>query len=141
MKTIPGKRAVADDYLKLIRQFPLREIRSDRELQQAHAILKPLFMRNERSLTPGESDYLGALTVLVHDYEARRYPMPPDMHTPLRRLNYLIEQGGMKTVDLMKLLGVSQSLVSLILRGKRELTKAHVLKLADHFKLNPSYFL
>ena len=41
---------------------------------------------------------------------------------------------------LAKLLGCSQPLVSLILAGKRELSKANVKKLARHFKLDAGYF-
>ncbi len=132
---------IAKDYLALLQKFSLREIRSDKELERAHAVLRPLFLRGEHDLSAGESDYLGALSVLVHDYEQRRYPIPPDKRTPLQRLKYVLEESQTTPADLIKVLGVSQSLVSLILSGKRELTKSHVLKLAEHFKLDAIYFL
>jgi antitoxin component HigA of HigAB toxin-antitoxin module len=41
----------------------------------------------------------------------------------------------------MKLLGISQPQASLILSGKRELSKANVKRLAAHFKLDAACFL
>jgi antitoxin component HigA of HigAB toxin-antitoxin module len=35
----------------------------------------------------------------------------------------------------------NRALASLILRGQRQLSKSHIRKLADHFKVSPALFL
>ena len=47
----------------------------------------------------------------------------------------------MSAAQLRELLQCSQSLVSLILNGKRELSKDNIRRLANHFKLQPGYFM
>jgi antitoxin component HigA of HigAB toxin-antitoxin module len=42
---------------------------------------------------------------------------------------------------LAGILGCSQPLISLMLAGKRQLTTAHIRKLATHFRLDAGYFL
>ena len=49
--------------------------------------------------------------------------------------------GASEETKLAKLLGRSQPLVSLLLSGKRDLSKENVKKLAAHFKLDAGYFL
>jgi antitoxin component HigA of HigAB toxin-antitoxin module len=43
--------------------------------------------------------------------------------------------------DLQKILRCSHSLISLVLSGKRELSKDNVRALAKHFRLSADYFL
>ena len=138
--TLKSRTRVADDYLKLIREFPLREIRSEKELESAHQVLRKLFLRDESTLTAGENDYLSALSVLVHDYEQRRYPMADDKGSPLERLEYLLGESRTTSAELQKILGVSQSMVSLIRTGKRELSKRNIRRLAEYFKMEAGYF-
>ncbi len=53
----------------------------------------------------------------------------------------LIEQSGLTAKKFAKLLGCSAMLVSLMLSGKRELSKANVVTLARHFKVDAVYLL
>ena len=53
---------------------------------------------------------------------------------------FLMEQNDMKPADLGRLLG-SRSAASMILSGKRALSKTHIRNLATHFKLDASVFL
>jgi HTH-type transcriptional regulator/antitoxin HigA len=137
----PLSHAVPDDYFDLIREFPLRTIRSDRDLARALDVSQRLMARNEKALTSGESDYLGALAILIHDYETHRYPPNAEETTPLQRLRFLMEENGLTPVQLQKLLGCSQTLVSLILNGRRELSKENIRRLAEHFKVQAGYFM
>jgi HTH-type transcriptional regulator/antitoxin HigA len=134
-------RRVGGDYFDLVRQFPLRIIQSDAEMEAAHRMLRRLFLKDEAELSQAESDYLGAVTLLVEEYERARFSFPKSATTPLERLRHLVENAGLTTAELMKLLGVSQPQVSLLLSGKRELSKANVKRLAAHFRLDASYFL
>jgi len=78
---------------------------------------------------------------LIEAYDEQRWPMPPDRRTPLQRLKALMHDHGLKPTDLQTILGCSQTLVSLILSGKRELSKANIAKLAGRFGVDGGYFL
>ena len=54
-------------------------------------------------------------------------------------LKYLMQESGMTQADLGRLLG-NRALASLILNGHRQLSKSHIRKLADHFKVSPALF-
>jgi HTH-type transcriptional regulator / antitoxin HigA len=134
--------AVKDDYLDLVRAFPLRPIRSEAEYDQALELLKNLAGRvDRRSFTAGERDYADALSQFIAGYEAKHYPIAPTLNTPLARLRYLVEQSGMTSGQLGELLGSGKGQASLILNGKRELSKANIRTLADRFNVSPALFL
>ncbi len=69
MMTKTKHKPIRDDYLELIYELPLRELRSDREHDAAIALITRLMMRP--SLTAGERDYLGALSALAGQYEKK----------------------------------------------------------------------
>jgi plasmid maintenance system antidote protein VapI len=52
-----------------------------------------------------------------------------------------MEHSEITPTRLAKVLGCSQPLVSLILSGKRDLSKANAEKLARQFRLDVGYFL
>jgi HTH-type transcriptional regulator/antitoxin HigA len=131
---------VADDYLKLVRQFPLRPLRSKHDYDAAIGVLKALVARADDGLSPGETDYADALSQFVGSYESAHYAIPHQLRTPLERLKYLMQQHAMKSGDLGKLLGSGPGHASLILNGKRELSKANIRTLADRFKVSAALF-
>lgn len=126
-------------YLALIDQFPLRPIRGKRQLAQAMKIAGHLATYDERTLPPGEQDYLEALTVFIEDYQ-RRHPMELPEVTPLAMLRHLMEEHQMSISDLGRVIG-SQSNASLILSGKRAISKRVMRQLADHFGVASAVFL
>jgi HTH-type transcriptional regulator / antitoxin HigA len=62
-------------YKALTDRFPLRPIRSDAELNAAHKVAEPLFLRVDR-LTIGEQEYLQVLSMLIHEYEEKFHAFP-----------------------------------------------------------------
>jgi antitoxin component HigA of HigAB toxin-antitoxin module len=144
MRGKPERTAVVpkltDHYLELIKQLPLRRLRDDADARRAGAMLSTLAARGEENLSLGERDYLEALTLILQAYEQQRDPIPADKRTPLQRLKYLMRESKMKPVHLGKLVG-GRAQASLILHGKRELSKANIRALSDHFKLDAGYFL
>ena len=66
-------------------------------------------------------------------------PLPDAAHRSLRFRRILAEQ-GLSGSDLGRLLG-SRPLGSAVLRGERELSKAHIRTLAEHFKVSTDLFL
>ena len=80
---------------------------------------------------------LDTLGTLIHAYEARHHPMPEcDGGDVLR---FLMEEHGLTQSDLPEI--GSRTLVSELLRGKRELTVRQIRALATRFHVSPSVFL
>jgi HTH-type transcriptional regulator / antitoxin HigA len=137
LDTIPRAKAKAsDDYLALVERFPLRSIETDRDLKLAAEVLDKLVMAN---LTPGEEQYLDALTSLVASYEAQHVSDLPKS-SPHEMLAALMEHRGVSRKDLIKLLG-SESAVSMILKGTRQPSKQQAKSLAKFFRVDAVVFL
>ncbi len=134
---------VADDYLRLVRAFPLTVIRDDDHAEAAFKFIEPLAVKGEDHdgkcrLTQGEADYLYAMSALLEAYEESQICRAP--MTPIDRLIFLLDENGMTASDLGRLLG-NRSLGSNILTGKRELSKGNIRVLAERFKVCPALFL
>lgn len=91
-------------------------------------------------LDRGEQDYLDTLTMLVESYDRDHFEIDPKQCDPVTMLKYLMEESGMTQADLGRLLG-NRALASVALNGRRQLSKSHIRKLANHFKLSPALFL
>jgi len=131
---------VADDYLELVKRFPLVPIRSAAHFRDAARVLDELSVIDEDRLTRGQADYLSVLTDLVEKYEDHQDPVHGNFADGIEALEYLLDQHGMTASDLGRLLG-NRQLGSAIVRRQRQLSKEHVLKLADHFKVAADLFL
>jgi HTH-type transcriptional regulator/antitoxin HigA len=129
----------ADDYLNLIREFPLRRLRNDTDHADAVRTLSRLIGLKEPRLSTGEREYAEALGMFVQEYDERVYPFSIKKSSPLRVLKYLMEQNDMNSESLGRILG-NKTAASLVLNGKRELSKAHIRKLADRFKVDAGLF-
>jgi HTH-type transcriptional regulator / antitoxin HigA len=130
---------IPESYLALVRRFPLRPIRSDRDYRIAGELLDELILKKQ--LDDGERDYLGALELLIEAYDERQFPNLPDHRPPHDRLRWLMESSNTTQSQLRRILGASQTLVSLMLRGERALSKRTITKLAQHFRIEPGFFL
>jgi len=87
-----------------------------------------------------QEDYFEAIATFVEKYETARHALEDSTLTPVELLRSLMEARGMNASDLGRLLG-DRSLGHRVLTGERELSKAHIRTLADHFALNPSALL
>jgi len=125
-----------DEYLALVRAFPLMHIRDDVHYQEALDAMWPLVEAPARSAA--EEAYLGALTDLIETYDNARTSFPP--RTGLDALRSLIEENGLRQEDLLDIFK-TQSVVSEVLRGKRKLTTTYIEKLAAFFHVAPATFL
>ena len=130
-------RRAEDSYLALVRRFPLRPIRNESELDAAIAVIDSLAVRD--NLNAGELDYLEVLGDLVERYEDKHHPIEDASEAEM--LAYLIEQRGVKQVEVARATGVTESTLSEVLRGKRQLTRGQITKLAAYFHVRPSVFL
>lgn len=132
--------AITDSYFELVRRFPLRPIRNRREYQEAAAIVDELAVRGENDLDAGECDYLSVLADLIEAYDEQHYRLGLSRKTPLAILRYLMKQSGMRPAELARLVG-SPAAASLILSGKRQLSKRNIVRLAGYFRVEPGLFL
>lgn len=82
--------------------------------------------------------YLDALTALMELYEKKRFPI--QRTTPSEMLAYLMNQHDLKQTDLGEELG-GQSVVSEILRGKRELNIRQIRGLSERFNVSAAIFI
>jgi len=72
---------------------------------------------------------------LIEEYDLDR-----DGITPLEALKTLLDANGMGASDLGRVIG-SQSYASMILSGKREISKDNAKKLAERFKVDAGLFI
>jgi HTH-type transcriptional regulator/antitoxin HigA len=81
---------------------------------------------------------LDIVTFFVHDYEERNVEIP-DAEPPTV-LRFLMEQHGLRQADLADIFG-SQSNVSEVLSGKREINVRQARALAARFGVSPAVFI
>lgn len=118
----------------------LRPIRSDNELEDAVQLAEKLEAEADRgSMSQDRADYLEVLALLIERYEDEHHPIR-NLSMPRERLGALLEASGMNASDLGRLLG-NRALGNKLLRGERELSKAHIRRLAAHFGIDPGFFL
>jgi HTH-type transcriptional regulator / antitoxin HigA len=115
-----------------------RPIHDDLELDNAQEIVDRLAVLPK--LTQGQEDYLQTLSTLIESYEDEHFAIDTRNLDPIDTLQYLMQDRGMSPSDLGRLLG-ERSLGSKILGRQRDLSKAHILKLARHFADDASTFL
>lgn len=127
---------VSPEYSALLKKVPPKVIRTERENDMYTEILYDLDRRS-KTLTPAEKEMAELLTLLIRDFEEKRYQLP--RAKPLEVLRFLIEQHGLKQKDLVDVFG-APSIVSEVLNGKRELNKDHIKRLSARFHVSPELF-
>ncbi|MBE7559744.1 transcriptional regulator [bacterium] len=136
LMTLPNKLPRTFD--ELHRLLSLRPIRDEVGFSNAQEVADALAVLDRR--TRDQEDYLGTLATLMEEYERERHAVCPSGVTPLQTLKFLLEEHGMSGSDLGRLLG-QRTLGAAILSGRRELSKAHIRKLREYFKVGVEAFL
>jgi len=102
-----------------------------------------LYIQNLEELTgretvsPAEEKLIALLTLLVEEYEDRHHPVP--QAGPLDIIRHLMEAHNLRQKDLVDVFG-TESIVSDVLNGKRDLAKEHIRRLSARFHVSPSVF-
>ncbi len=134
----PSRTKLPSTFDGLMARHPLRPIHDDVDHDNATEIIDALATLPKRSRD--KEDFLESLTTLAEAYEDENEDKYRRRASPIETLRVLMEANDMTASDLGHLLG-NRSLGAAILRGDRELSKAHIRTLSDRFKVNASLFL
>jgi HTH-type transcriptional regulator/antitoxin HigA len=122
----------------LTRMYTPLAIDSDRTYRQTMKWIDELAVLDKR--TKDQERFLETLTILVETYEEKHHHIDVEELGPIEVLKFLMDQHGLSGRDLGRILGQAQ-LGGKILRGERELSKSHIRKLCDYFRVGPELFL
>jgi len=124
------------EYGRLLRKFAPKVIHSEKENE---AYTQALYELDQRSgkLTRAERELAELLTLLIEDFESKRYELP--RAKPVEVLRFLMEQHSLKQKDLVNVFG-ARSIVSEVLSGKRKLNKQHIARLSERFHVSADVF-
>lgn len=127
---------VTPEYNLLLTKVAPRVIRSEKENE---AYTRALYELDQRSgkLTRAEKELADLLTLLVEDFESKRYELP--RAKPVEVLRFLMDQHGLKQKDLVGVFR-TRSIVSEVLSGKRKLNREHIERLSQRFHVSPDVF-
>ncbi len=128
---------VPETHAELVDICMPRPLHDDVDYRNALAILDAMAGFEMNS---DQQDYFEAIATFVEKYEALHHAVNDVAMTPTELIRSLMEEHGMNESDLGRLLG-DRSLGHRILTGERELSKAHIRTLAEHFSLNPAALL
>jgi HTH-type transcriptional regulator/antitoxin HigA len=113
-------------------------ITSDAQHERYVSALMELERRDRRGRAKaGEKALSALLTVLVVKYEEEHHAIPAA--SPIEVLRELIEANDLRQKDLAPEFG-TESIVSEVLKGKRELNKDHIKSLSRRFHVSPAVF-
>ena len=124
-------------YVELLVAHPPVKPHNRRELAELTALLESL-AANETKQTPAMERFIETLTALIMRYEDEIEPDPE--RSPAGVLKYLMEERGLRQIDLAPILG-SKSYVSQILSGHRPIGKDAAHKLAEFFQVSAYSFI
>ncbi|WP_017660812.1 helix-turn-helix domain-containing protein [Baaleninema simplex] len=125
----------SQEYKRLLLAFPPRPIESESQLLETQEILDSIL--DKPNLSDEEKEYINLLGTLIYEYESRE-EIVPDIYG-IELLQALIDEFGIKQRDLVSIFK-TESIVSAILKGKRQLTARHIEELARFFKISPAAF-
>ncbi len=125
----------AISYGDLLSQTKPEVVSGDRQHQLYIEQLEKL--AGQAEVTPAEEKLIHLLTVLVEDYETRNFPVPEA--GPVDIVRHLMDAHRLRQKDLVDVFG-TESIVSDVLNGKRDLTKEHIRRLSRRFHVSPSVF-
>ena len=123
-------------YRQLLARTLPHVIHTDQECERLTNELERLDERER--LSPEEGELAELLTVLIDEYEERRYPIRKA--SPQETLRHLMEARKLTQKDLWKVFG-SKGITSEVFHGKRSISKAHARKLAEFFHVNVELFI
>jgi HTH-type transcriptional regulator/antitoxin HigA len=127
-------RAYGDLLVEALPGVIRNEKENDRALKMAERLIK-----KGRDRSPEESRLLDLLVTLIEAFEEKAYPMGQSSN-PQVALRELMRDHDLKQTDMLDIFG-SQGVVSQVLNGKREISKAQARRLSERFRLPVDIFI
>ncbi len=124
-------------YGKLLLEILPTSIQSDEEYERIEEIFNSLF---HKTLSPEEDRLFGLLATLMEAYDKEFMDSVLIKSTPRETLAYLMRENNLKQTDMTDIFG-TQSVVSEVLAGKREITKLQAKALAEKFAMKIEAFI
>lgn len=131
-----SSRTMNVEYSRLLTKFSPKVIRTEKVNEEYTEALYELDQR-DATLTRAEKELAELLTLLIEDFESKRYALP--RAKPVEVLRFLMEEHGLKQKDLADVFG-TRSIVSEVLSGKRKLNREHIERLSHRFHVSPEVF-
>ena len=122
-------------YQALVASFAPRPIHHQNQLTETMARIDELLTKSRR--TAAEDDYLVLLSDVVEEWESKRGDIPEVHGVDL--VKALLDDRNLRQHDLVGIFG-TDSIVSEVLSGKRELQRKHIEQLARFFRVSPAAF-
>lgn len=139
MTAIAKSRKInAQKYAELLALALPKSIETESENERALEIVNQLMTKGEKKLSTEENLLLRMLVLLIEEFEKKAYPIQPA--EPHEVLKTLLENRGLKQVDLMPIFG-ARSNVSAVLAGNRSIGKSQAKALAEFFKVSAELFI
>jgi HTH-type transcriptional regulator/antitoxin HigA len=126
------------DYTSLCRVFLPRPIHDAVDYANVSEVADAMVLWQD-DFSRDQADYFDLLCTLIEEYDAENVKWPKVRGVDV--LKHLLDEHSLAAADLSRILGGSRNLGAMILRGDRNLTLAHVRKLAAHFKVSPELFV
>jgi HTH-type transcriptional regulator / antitoxin HigA len=127
--------ASAAKYAQLLFETKPEVITGERQNQAYIRKLEELASR--KSVSAAEEKLIALLTLLIEQYEAEHHSLPES--SPVDVLRHLMEANHLRQKDLVDVFG-TESIVSDVLNGKRDLAKEHIRRLSARFHVSPALF-
>ncbi len=128
-------KALAIDYGALLSETRPEVIQSEQQNAVFINLLEQL--TGLENVSAAQEKLIALLTVLIEQYESKVYPVSDA--GPLDIVRHLMEQHRLRQKDLVDVFG-TESIVSDVLNGKRELSKDHIKRLSERFHVSPAVF-
>jgi HTH-type transcriptional regulator / antitoxin HigA len=129
--------AARAEYAALLSSTLPAVIRSEAENERCIRRLEELDGKG-KEMTAAERRMADLLTLLIEDFEEKHYSLK--VSSPVDVLNELMSANNLKQKDLLDVFG-TPSIVSEVLRGKRQLTTEHIRRLSRRFHVSPEVFI
>ena len=123
-----------DEYRSLLVAYPPRPINDETEVADIDHIWELLAIEQR---SPAQEAYLTLLSELVQRWEREHAVIPP--LTGVELVKQLLTERGLRHKDLVPVFG-SESHVSDVLSGRRQLRAKHIERLAELFHVSPAVF-
>ncbi|MBN2064091.1 MAG: hypothetical protein JW745_04740 [Sedimentisphaerales bacterium] len=137
--TTRNDNRIPSDWLELVGElYDLRPIRDDKSHEKAIDALRKI-MRLTRP-NAAQRDYKATLADIIQKYENEAWPLPKLEGDGIDNLAYLASENGLSGSDIGRILG-DRTLGSKILNRQRALSKMHIKKLCEFFKVKPELFI